>query len=103
MSGKFKPTPADPGTLRLCVVAMQHGQFAIENGPGSLHGEFDRHYVHVSGYFGPHSPWVFAAAPELLEALEAICAEAENMSMTMRRRAIFNAGRAAIARATGAA
>jgi hypothetical protein len=39
---------------------------------------------------------------DLLEALEAICAEAENMSMTMRRRAIFNAGIAAISRAHGA-
>jgi hypothetical protein len=44
---------------------------------------------------------LIAAAPELLEALEAICAEAERMSMTMRRRALFNAGKAAIARARG--
>ena len=41
------------------------------------------------------------AAPELLAALEAICAEADRMAMTMRRRAIFDAGRAAIAKARG--
>ena len=44
---------------------------------------------------------LIAAAPELLEALEAICAEAEHMSMTMRRRQIFNAGKAAAAKARG--
>ncbi len=38
---------------------------------------------------------------ELLEALEGICAEAEHMSMTMRRRAIFNAGKAALRKARG--
>lgn len=32
----------------------------------------------------------------MLEALEAICAEADRMSMTMRRRKIFEAGKAAI-------
>jgi hypothetical protein len=44
---------------------------------------------------------LIAAAPDLLKALEAICAEAATMSMTMRRRAIFNKGVAAIAKATG--
>lgn len=101
MCDQFKPTPAEPNARRLRAVRCGSGQWAIENSPGSLGGEFDQHYVHLSGYCGPHNPWVFAAAPELLEALQAICAEAENMSMTMRRRAIFNAGKSAIAKAKG--
>jgi len=67
---KFKPTPPDASALKLRAVQGQHGQFTIENGDGNLNGEFDRYYVNLGGYTGEHSPWVFAAAPELLVALE---------------------------------
>jgi hypothetical protein len=46
---------------------------------------------------------LIAAAPELYEALDAICAEAERMTFTMRRRKIFNAGIAALRKARGEA
>lgn len=65
----FKPTPADPEALKLVVVPLGDGQYSIENGPGALRGEFNKYYVHLSGYCGAHDPAVFAAAPELLEAL----------------------------------
>lgn len=42
-----------------------------------------------------------AASGALYDALEAICEEAGGMAMTMRRRAIFNAGLAALALARG--
>jgi hypothetical protein len=44
---------------------------------------------------------LIAAAPDLLSALRAILAEADTMAMTMRRRAVFEAGCAAIAKAEG--
>lgn len=69
---KFTPTPPDASALELRVIPGGHPrQFRIENGPGSLGGEFDRYYVALSGYCGEHKPEVFAAAPELYEALEA--------------------------------
>lgn len=104
MNNPFKPTPPDASAVCLRVVKgadQCERQFWIENGPGSLGGEFDKYYVNFSGFFGAHNPWVFAAAPEMFKALQAICAEAENMSMTMRRRALFNAGNAAISKALG--
>lgn len=70
MSTKFRPTPPDASALNLRVVMGEHGQVSIENGEGTLGGEFDRYYVHIGGYAGQHNPWVFAAAPELLAALE---------------------------------
>lgn len=42
-----------------------------------------------------------AASGALYDALEAIIEEAGQMTMTMRRRAIFNAGKAALALARG--
>lgn len=65
----FTPTPPDASALVLRVVPCEHGQFSIENGAGSLGGEFGRYYVHLSGYCGVHDPNVFAAAPEMTELL----------------------------------
>ena len=45
------------------------GQYRIENETRDIEGEWDDIYVCVSGYFGAAGPHVFAAAPELLEAL----------------------------------
>ena len=43
-------------------------QFSIEQSYYEL-GDFDKKYVSFGGYFGEAGPHVFAAAPELLEAL----------------------------------
>lgn len=70
MSAPLRLTPPDPSALTLHVVPQgAPRQFNIENGPGSL-GDFDREYVSFGGYFGPHDPHVFAAAPGLVGALE---------------------------------
>lgn len=66
---RFRPTPPDDSALKLRVLRGEHGQFTVENGEGSLGGEFDRYYVNFGGYFGEHNPAVFAAAPELYEAV----------------------------------
>jgi hypothetical protein len=44
-------------------------QFTIEHIP---HGteNWDAEYVTISGHFGPYSPHLFAAAPDLLAALK---------------------------------
>ena len=45
------------------------GQCSIENA-GSIPCEiWDAEYVNLSGFCGPHSPHVFAAAPVMLDAL----------------------------------
>lgn len=46
------------------------GQYRIENETRDIDGKWDDIYVQVSGYFGAAGPYVFAAAPDLLEALE---------------------------------
>lgn len=48
-------------------------QFEINNRHRDLDlADFDRTYVSFSGFFGEHSPHLFAAAPEMKEALEAV-------------------------------
>ena len=49
----------------LKVIPRGHGQFEIRNTHPPVR-DWDREYVSVSGSFGPHSPELFAAAPELL-------------------------------------
>ncbi|WP_203309796.1 hypothetical protein [Sphingomonas beigongshangi] len=66
--------PSDPSAVRLVVCApigADCGQWTIENGPGRL-ADFDKEYVNFGGYFGQHDPHVFAAAPELLIAAQAV-------------------------------
>ena len=46
-------------------------QFSIEQSDYEP-GDFGKKYVSFSGYFGEAGPHVFAAAPELLEALEGL-------------------------------
>jgi hypothetical protein len=43
-------------------------------------GEFENKYVSISGYFGDLSPKIFAAAPDLYEALEEIKSELRDYS-----------------------
>ena len=45
-------------------------QFEVRNNFNDLVGKWEETYVNFSGYFGKHGPHVFAAATELLEALE---------------------------------
>lgn len=53
----------------LHVKELGGGQAAIEHLPGSDE-DWDQAYISISGFFGPHSPHVFAAAPDLLAALK---------------------------------
>ena len=54
-----------------CTGERQHAK--IENVDiDDDEGGFEDIYVSVSGYFGPYSPHVFAAAPDLYEALDAV-------------------------------
>lgn len=74
-------------------------QFMVECDFGRIdreNGKWDDQYLSFSGFFGTISPHVFAAAPELLEALQAIC---DLPAHPMRKKAVEIA-RAAIAKAT---
>jgi hypothetical protein len=53
-------------------------QFRIQNNPDACGKEWDDQYVSFSGYCGDYPPSIFAAAPELLEAMEAISRHYEN-------------------------
>jgi hypothetical protein len=62
-------------------------------------------YVRLSGYCGPYSPQLFAAAPKLLQALqaayEALCVSYPLHSVDMdKRAAVLTAARDAMAEAT---
>lgn len=67
--------------------------------------EFNEVYVNFSGYFGRHGPQVFAAAPELLEALSILLANLESDiecdGHDPADDARIKMARAAIAKATG--
>lgn len=52
----------------LTVRQTKHGQFFVERLPAGRE-DWDSKYVSFSGYFGPHSPHLFAAAPDMLDAL----------------------------------
>jgi hypothetical protein len=51
-------------------VRVSGNQFDIERLPGR-DDDWDREYVSFSGFAGPYNPHLFAAAPDLLEALKA--------------------------------
>lgn len=86
------------------------GQARIEN-THIEYENFDREYISFSGYFGEIGPNIFAAAPELLEALEE-CASDLEAEIEARRGAVLERtmerdlatvarARAIIAKATG--
>ena len=86
------------------------GQYRIENETRDIDGEWDDIYVCVSGYFGAAGPHVFAAAPELLEALEEVVAVFESNPSSItdtvwvtgdRPETLYDCCRAAIAKAKG--
>lgn len=75
-------------------------QFEVRNNFNDLPGEWEVTYVNFGGYFGKHGPHVFAAAPDLLEALELI------LKTTSRELFATNAlkkARQALTKAKGAA
>lgn len=94
-------------TLALKVTrATEDRQFWVE-GHSAKAGDFDHTYVSFSGYFGSYGPNMFAAAPELLEALTACRAELflkvsnEHGPKFARQYPEIVAAEAAIAKATG--
>lgn len=64
--------------------------------------DLDR-YVAFSGYFGSYGPHMFAAAPEMLEALEALCNFKRDCpcEVSNEELAAWDKARAAIAKAEG--
>jgi hypothetical protein len=88
--------------LKLTVTRALGGyerQFAIESNHSELDGEFEDRYVLFSGYFGPYKPELFAAAPDLLEALREMTERGGWMPSDER----FIRAQAAIAKAEGRA
>ncbi len=95
------------GQVRLVVEARGEDQHAIETHPEDLRDArtFDAAYVCLSGYTGPYSPHLFAAAPKLLQALQAaydaLCISYPLHSVDMDQRdGVLAAGREAMAEAT---
>lgn len=70
-------------TLKVLPGVTDARQFRIYNAvpipAGQSDEVYDREYVGFSGYFGPHNPNTFAAAPELLQACKAIMAVNEGV------------------------
>lgn len=96
-----------PGPLKAMVI--QHdGQAKVFSNYETTEGAWDDIYVNFSGYFGSYGPHMFAAAPDLLAAIEGlanILSTAEsNASGNPEWEAVskrINAARAAIAKARG--
>lgn len=100
MTGKHTP-----GSLSVRVTEYE-GQFGIVSNTSSADGDADWNdiYVDFCGYFGSYGPHVFAAAPDLLEALTNLLQVNDGIPMlgTEASRRI-DAARAAIAKAKGGA
>jgi hypothetical protein len=92
--------------LRLVVHDSGDQHFNIRTHASDLTSEnFDAHYVQLSGFTGPYSPHLFAAAPKLLQALQAahdaLCISYPLHSVDMdKRAAVLAAARDAMAEAT---
>lgn len=87
--------------MRLIIKGCEHmddKQYRIEIDTYPEGVNFHEEYFAISGYFGKHGPHVFAAAPELLEALEeAVCA----LEVCGKDYRATEIARAAIAKAKG--
>lgn len=64
----FKPE-SHPGPLHV-KCSGDPRQYEIASDYMHLKGNWDDDYVSFSGFFGSYGPQVFAAAPEMLEALK---------------------------------
>lgn len=68
-------TPADALKLKVRAAGGDNPrQFWVENDHMRLE-DYGREYVSFSGFYGTHGPEVFAAAPEMAEALRAFVAK----------------------------
>jgi hypothetical protein len=67
-----------PGRLRIGQLSFA-GQFEVTSNYLSIDGNFKDRFIHFSGYFGAYGPHMFAAAPEMLEALKDCRDLIENM------------------------
>lgn len=76
-------------------------QFSIESDWRFNDGSFEDRYVCFSGFFGSYGPHVFAAAPDLLEALEELEALG-SLDLPHRRGAALVKAKAVIAKARNA-
>lgn len=96
MSGKHTPRPL----IVIKTQAMAEPQFQIESDWINSDGEWRDKYVCFSGFFGSYGPHVFAAAPEMLEALKAVIAFGD-AAPYWETEAARDLARAAIAKAEG--
>lgn len=95
-----------PGPLTATKTTPDHedAQYKVESDYFSVEGEWQDKYVSFCGYFGSYGPHVFAAAPELLEALSKLCAlEADGRQAAEAAIEAWEQARAAIAKALGSA
>lgn len=59
-----------PVKLELSVEAINQRQFEISSNWLKEKGEWEEIYVSFSGFFGSYNPHIFAAAPDLVEAVK---------------------------------
>ena len=64
-----KPDDRHPGPLHVNAAGNPR-QYEIASGYMRSKGDWDDVYVSFSGFFGSYGPNIFAAAPEMLEALK---------------------------------
>lgn len=98
MSAQHTPGPL---FVELRDESESHGnQYAIQNASSDRYADlpWGDVYVNFSGYFGSYGPHLFAAAPDLLEALKALMFNADDSPSFD---AAMAQARAAIAKATG--
>jgi hypothetical protein len=87
-------------TLRVARALTLTGYVTIQNVAPPSDAQWNAERVDFSGFFGPHKPETFAAAPDLLSALRDMLAVCKTYQDDKGQAAIMKA-RAAIAAATG--
>ncbi len=96
-----------PGPLHVMQAPSPDSrQFNIESELPVDSSKFEDVYVCFGGYFGNYGPHMFAAAPEMLEALKALIAyQADNETeyLGMQQIVAYQRAKAAIAKAEGRA
>jgi hypothetical protein len=59
-----------PGPLRVEYLSIDPRQARIVSDYSLIDGSFEDTYLDFSGYYGSYGPHMFAAAPEMLDALK---------------------------------